>query len=219
MKAEVKQDLSLQYICVEPDGYDATKAYDLMLVLHGFGANMQDLAGLTPMLSSTRYVYICPNAPLEFELGFGSKGYGWHPSRDVCTEQDLHNSVEVLDKFIDEVFDCYNFSDRSNKMLGFSQGGGMTYRCGLTKPDRFDQLVGLSASMPNPESLLSSLPMNTTQRIFIAHGTADSVVPIENAEDTNNFLHDQGYDVTYKTYDMGHEIREVVIADIVDWLQ
>ena len=73
MKAEAKQDLSLQYICVEPDNFDSNKKYPLMLVLHGFGANMQDLAGLTPMISSTDYVYICPNAPLEFELGFGSK--------------------------------------------------------------------------------------------------------------------------------------------------
>ena len=42
MKAEAKQDLSLQYICVEPDNFDSNKKYPLMLVLHGFGANIQD---------------------------------------------------------------------------------------------------------------------------------------------------------------------------------
>ena len=218
MKAEAKQDLSLQYICVEPDNFDSNKKYPLMLVLHGFGANMQDLAGLTPMISSTDYVYICPNAPLEFELGFGSKGYGWHPPRDLCSDEDLEIGVRTLNGFIDEVTESYNVSDSGNKMLGFSQGGGMTYRCGLNKPDLFDQLIGLSASMPNPESLLSIIPSEKTQKIFVAHGTSDAVVPLSNAEETQVFLSEQGYDVLYRTYDMGHEIRDTVISDIVGWL-
>ena len=74
MKAEAKQDLSLPYIYIEPDGFDENRSYPMMLVLHGFGANMQDLAGLTPMISSTDYIYICPNAPMEFDLGIGAKG-------------------------------------------------------------------------------------------------------------------------------------------------
>ena len=218
MRAEAKEDLSLKYIYVEPDDYQQDKAYDLMLVLHGFGANMQDLAGLTPMINHNDYIYICPNAPLEFDLGFGSLGYGCHPPRDLCTEEDLVAAVSTLDIFIDEVFDSYNLQDSSNKILGFSQGGGMTYRCGLSKPDRFDRLIGLSASMPNPDSLLNIVPYDKTQKIFIAHGTTDSVVPVNNAEETKAFLSGQGYDVVYNTYNMGHEIRENVISDIVDWL-
>ena len=72
--------------------------------------------------------------------------------------------------------------------------------------------------MPNPDSLLNIVPYDKTQKIFIAHGTTDSVVPVNNAEETKAFLSGQGYDVVYNTYNMGHEIRENVISDIVDWL-
>ncbi|MFL2645266.1 MAG: alpha/beta hydrolase [Dehalococcoidia bacterium] len=218
MKAEAKQDLSLPYIYIEPDGFDENRSYPMMLVLHGFGANMQDLAGLTPMISSTDYIYICPNAPMEFDLGIGAKGYGWHPPRDLCSDDDIQTAIETVNGFIDEVIKSYNIEKSGNKLLGFSQGGGMTYRCGLSKPEVFDQLIGLSSSMPNPDSLLSIMPDSRTQKIFIAHGTKDGVVPISNGEETQAFLKSQGYEVLYNEYDMAHEIREAVISDIVNWL-
>ena len=46
------------------------------IMLHGFGANMQDLAGLAPAIESEGYVYACPNAPIPFNLGLGQEAAG-----------------------------------------------------------------------------------------------------------------------------------------------
>ncbi len=77
MQAEQHQGAGLKYLTITPDGYDPELPYPLMIMLHGFGANMQDLAGLAPAISATGYVYACPNAPIHFDLGGGHIGYGW----------------------------------------------------------------------------------------------------------------------------------------------
>jgi phospholipase/carboxylesterase len=218
MKAEIKQSKELSYIMICPDGYDPDISLPFVLVLHGFGANMQDLAGLCPMINDRDYIYFCPNAPLEFDLGMGSKGYGWHPPREMSQANDILQAESLLNNFIDELFDTYPLDATLNFMLGFSQGGGMTYRCGLDKPDKFKGLIALSASMPNPENLQDKMPQVKYQELFIAHGFQDQVVSINNAEETQLFLKNSEYSVEYNTYTMGHEIRPEVIADIKEWM-
>jgi len=64
MRAERHEGNGLQYITVVPDGYTPDSSYPLVVMLHGFGANMQDLAGLAPTINADGYVYACPNAPI-----------------------------------------------------------------------------------------------------------------------------------------------------------
>ena len=75
MQTEQHQGKGLQYLTILPDDYNPDLAYPLVVLLHGFGANMQDLAGLTPAINRTGYVYACPNAPIPFDLGGGHMGF------------------------------------------------------------------------------------------------------------------------------------------------
>ena len=59
----------MKYLTLLPDDYDPQTSYHLIIMLHGFGANMQDLAGLAPVINSQDYVYACPNAPIAFDSG------------------------------------------------------------------------------------------------------------------------------------------------------
>ena len=85
MQGESHQGKGLKYFTVTPDDYDPAKRYPLIIMLHGFGANMQDLAGLAPEINRTGYVYACPNAPIAFDLGLGHAGYGWTSPRGDST--------------------------------------------------------------------------------------------------------------------------------------
>ena len=76
---------SLEYVAVYPVDYQPERAYPLIVLLHGFGANMHDLAGLASFIDSRSYVYVCPNAPLPVQLGPGFTGYAWTP----CWERKL----------------------------------------------------------------------------------------------------------------------------------
>ena len=75
-------------------------------------------------------------------------GYGWHPPRGQATEEHFAQAESLLDAFFDEALAEFGAGDGRAVLLGFSQGGGMTYRMGLGRPDRFAAPVALSATLP-----------------------------------------------------------------------
>ena len=218
MHSERHQGKGLKYLTVLPDGYSPELRYPLVIMLHGFGANMADLAGLAPAINSKGYVYACPNAPTSFDLGLGQAGYGWTSPRGQSTPEEVTSTEDLLGGFFDEVFEKFQVSPGLAVLLGFSQGGGMTYRCGLQRDDRFAGLVALSATLPDTKELEARLPEKRTQSIFIAHGLSDPLVPPESALTARRFLEQAGYSPEYHEYHMAHEISTEVLNDLVLWL-
>ncbi|MCH8897843.1 MAG: hypothetical protein IIC33_06065, partial [Chloroflexi bacterium] len=108
MKTQEHQGKGLTYLNVYPDDYDPSLSYPLVIMLHGFGANMQDLAGLAPSLNPRGYVYAFPNAPLPFDLGGGYTGWGWTPRGADATAEDIRNAEDLLGGFFDKVFQQFN---------------------------------------------------------------------------------------------------------------
>ena len=219
MEAKRYQGKSLEYLAIQPDGYSSEVDYPLVVLLHGFGASMQDLASLCPAIDRGGYLYACPNAPLTFELGPGHVGYGWTPPRGEGTAEHARRAVELLETFFEEVMEQYHVQPGKVVLMGFSQGGGMTYRCGLGEPETFAGLAALSSTMPEPEELEGTLPAQRNQPIFIAHGTHDDLLPVEHGRRARDFLEGAGYRPQYKEYPMGHEISQDVMDDLVPWMK
>ena len=218
MKAEQCRGQGLAYLNIYPDNYQEDAAYPLVIMLHGFGANMRDLAGLAPSIDRDGYVYSFPNAPIPFNVGLNAVGYGWHPPRAQASPEDFQKSEELVAGYFDEVFEQLGVSPGNAVLMGFSQGGGMTYRCGLERPDVFAGLAALSATLPDQEVLRAKLPPNRTQPIFIAHGEHDARISMDTAQAAREFLETEGYSPSYHEYPMGHEIPPAVISDLVPWL-
>lgn len=213
------QGKHLNYLVIHPDDYSSDVDYPMVILLHGFGASMADLAGLSPAIDRKGYIYACPNAPTAFNLGSGMVGYGWTPPRGTATPEDVQNAETLLEGFFQEVMEQYRIGPGKVVLGGFSQGGGMTYRCGLGRPDLFAGLFALSGFIVNPEDLNPKLPPGREQPIFISHGTQDDVAPIEGAQKARDFLERAGYVPQYKEYSMRHEISPDVMADLVPWIK
>lgn len=218
MRGERHQGKGLKYLTVLPDEYNPELPYPLVIMLHGFGANMHDLAGLAPAINRRGYVYACPNAPIPFTLGYGHTGYGWTSPRGQVTPEEVTTAETLLAGFFDEVFEQFRVAPGRAILLGFSQGGGMTYRCGLGRAQTFAGLAALSATLPAPKELEPKLPEDRRQPIFVAHGRSDPLVSMETAVAARRFLVDAGYSPEYHEYDMGHEISGEVLSDLVLWL-
>ena len=219
MQAKRYEGKDLTYLMVEPDGYDPEVDYPLVVLLHGFGASMDDLAGLCPAIDRGGYLYACPNAPLPFTIGPGVTGYGWTPPRGQGTVEDARKARDLLDAFFQEVMDLYRVPAGAVVLCGFSQGGGMTYRCGLPRPETFRGLAALSSVMPEPEELRPTLPDRRTQPIFISHGIYDDILPVEQGRRALEFLEAEGYAPDYREYPMRHEINAAVMGDLVPWIK
>lgn len=218
MQVQQYQGKGLKYLTVLPDDYDPQTSYPLIIMLHGFGANMQDLAGLASVINSRGYVYACPNAPIMFDLGGGHPGYGWSSPRGQSTAEEIQTAEQLLAEFFEEVLPQFQVAPGRALLLGFSQGGGMTYRCGLARPETFAGLVALSASLPDPEILQDRLPEVRTQPVFIAHGTSDPMIAAERAQAAREFLEGAGYPLEFHEYAMGHEINQDVLSDLIPWI-
>ena len=208
----------LRYVCIEPDGYRPDVPYLLVVLLHGYGSHMGDLAGLCPAIDRDRYLYALPNAPIPLQIGPGVVGYAWASPPGGGSVGVDDSSVEQLAAFLEDVTDRYSVEPGRVVLGGFSQGGMLTYRWGLPDPDLFAGLVVLSSKVPDQDSLVERLPANRTQPVFISHGTADSMISVEDARESREFLEAQGYTPEYREYDMGHEINQEVMEDMVPWI-
>ncbi|MEC7837153.1 MAG: hypothetical protein VX523_00340 [Chloroflexota bacterium] len=202
----------LDYVTSVPDDYSRDKQYRIIILMHGFGANMYDLLTLAPMINQKDFIYVFPNAPIKINMGFSHNGYAWFP----IESQNYHDSSKLLNKTIDEVLSKYNSSDVY--IGGFSQGGMMAIHSGLFSERAYTGVIALSSKIINIDELIikQNRPENTG--IFISHGKFDAVIDIKEGISMKDKLEDLGFKISFKEYEIGHEINSNVLEDLSTWL-
>ena len=196
-----------------------------VLTLHGRGANALDLLGLAPLLCSGKLLMICPQGPLAMPIGPAATGYAWYPSIGGAPDMGaIVSAREKLDVFLGECLMRYPIDRDKLVVLGFSQGGVMAYSLALSQPERFAAVAALSSWLPK-ELLahLSETPSRaekiTSLPLLIQHGSQDRLIEVERARDAVDTLRNLRAPVTYREYDMGHEITPRSVADLSAWLE
>jgi phospholipase/carboxylesterase len=211
--------MNLIHSIFEPEG---AGPHPTLLTLHGWGANALDLLGLAPYLCGGQFLVLCPQGPLQVPLGGAAVGYGWFPlSMGGRLDVDAVLAArEGLQAFLQDALRRYPIDNKKLAVLGFSQGGVMAYSLGLGEPDRFAALAMLSSWLP--KDLLSALPdVPATEQlpVLIQHGNHDELVDAGRARQSVEILRDLRVPVTYREYDMGHEINPRSLGDLSAWLQ
>ncbi len=220
MQAHPIEGDALTYFLVEPEDYVPEASYPLVVLLHGFGASMYDLVNLCPAIDPGGYMYACPNAPFAIDLG-GAVGYSW--SRGMpgapSTGEDGPRAEDLLEAFFQELMAKTGVQPGRILLGGFSQGGGLTLRFGLPRPDLFAGLAVLSGAFRNSDDLVAGLPPSREQPLFVAHGLQDPMVAIDRGRETKAWLESQGYRPEYHEYEIGHEISEEEIWELARWMR
>ncbi|HME73627.1 MAG TPA: alpha/beta fold hydrolase [Myxococcota bacterium] len=195
--------------------------FPTILALHGWGASAHDLLGLAPYLHGGQALVLCPQGPFSFEIGPGLRGYGWFPLGDRGLDPDeFRKGAGALRAFVDEALERYPVERRKVAVVGFSQGGVMAYDLVLREPGRFAGLAALSAWLPKPLSdSIPTLPEHTGMPVLVQHGTADEMIELARARESRDLLAARGVALTYREYEMGHEIRPEALRDLVGWLE
>jgi phospholipase/carboxylesterase len=192
-----------------------------ILTLHGRGANAFDLLSLAPYLCGGKFLIICPQAPLETPIGPEAVGYAWYgASKDGVPDTDgMLESRLALQLFVDDCLKRYPVDPKRLALLGFSQGGVMAYSLALTEPQRFAALAALSTWLPR--ELTPRLTIGEavqTLPTLIQHGTQDPQIEVDRARDSVARLRELKVPLTFKEYEMGHEIRPKGLYDLSAWL-
>ena len=177
----------------------------LVVVLHGRGADANDLADLAPILDGPGgYRFVFANAPRPFEpypgMTFGYSWFdGWPPTPDSVAE-----SRQLLLEFLGEIAQRFPPRDGKIVLAGFSQGALMALDAGFRTPQPLAGIVAMSGGLY--EEQLPDLDARKDQRVLIVHGTLDDMVPVVAARRARRVLEDHGIEPEYHEFPMGHHV-------------
>ena len=172
----------------------------LVVALHGWGANAQDLAPFASLFNLPDYQFIFPNAPFPHPQVSG--GRAWY-SLESSNYLGLSESREQLLEWLRSLETSTGIPLNQTILSGFSQGGAMTMDVGLSLP--LAGLCSLSGYLHSPPHPVSPAP------VVIVHGRQDPVVPLIAAQKARDQLSALGVEVDYHEFDMGHEIVPAVL--------
>jgi phospholipase/carboxylesterase len=186
------------------------KPHRLVILLHGLGADGNDLIGLAPywarLLPDAEF--LSPNAP--FPCDMAPYGYQWFSSQDRSPEAVLGGvraAAPILDAFIDEALEERGLGGRDLALVGFSQGTMMSLFVGLRRAAPVAGIVGFSGRLLAPELLAGEL--RSRPPILLVHGTEDPLVPYSSLGAAESTLKAAGVPVeTVTSVGIGHSIND-----------
>jgi len=211
-------DLSLKYLIREPKV--KMNKNPLLLLLHGYGSNEEDLFSFAQELPQEYYV-ISAQAPYALQP-YGHAWYAINFDADMNKFSDNDQAVESRERivqFLDELIEKYPIDQNDITLIGFSQGSILSYSVALSYPEKINRVVALSGYL-NEEILKENYQNNDFSKLnfFVSHGSADQVIPVEWARKTPNFLSEIGVKNVYFEYPVGHGVAPKNFFDFKDWL-
>jgi len=149
-------------------------ATHLVVLVHGYGADGQDLIGLAQHWQSLlpTVAFCAPNAPMQIP---GGPGYQWFPISRI-DPHEMRKGVEsagpALDAYVDAELARLGLPAERLALAGFSQGTMLSLHLGLRRKVRPAAIVGFSGLLAGPVPDDGVIPP-----IFLTHGDSDTVIP------------------------------------------
>lgn len=206
----------LHYIKREPK--IKTEKPALLILLHGYGSNEQDLFSFANDLPDELLI-ISAQAP--YELGFGA--YAWYAinfdeiNGKFSDLKQAQKSVDKIASFIDEIKKRYNTNPDKTFLLGFSQGAILSYATSLQHPNKTQHVIALSGYI-NEDLLPKEVSKNIKSDYYISHGTSDQVLPVNWARKAPKILEEFGLKSNYSEYPVGHGVAPQNFYSFKEWI-
>ncbi len=151
----------------------------MVIILHGYGANGEDLIDLGREWQSAfpNTIFIAPNAPQPCELS--PLGYQWFSLSDwspVALDTGAKRAAPWVNNFIDTQLATYKIKPENLVLSGFSQGTMMALYVGLRRSEKIGGILGYSGALVCADEW----PSINLQKppVCLVHGIADNVVSV-----------------------------------------
>lgn len=208
--------MSLQYIKRLPK--KTTKNPPLLILLHGYGSNMEDLFSFADELPDD-FLIISAQAPNE--MGYG--GFAWYAinfdavNGNFSDLKQAKSSIDVIASFIDETKEKYQTNPEKTFLLGFSQGAILSYSLSFFYPNKVQYVIALSGYI-NQELLPKEISKEIKTDYYISHGSVDQVLPVDWARKSSAFLKNLGFKNVYSEYNVGHGVAPQNFYSFKNWI-
>jgi phospholipase/carboxylesterase len=185
----------------------------LVILLHGIGADGNDLIGLAPLYQSIlpKAFFVSPNAPFRFDMA--PFGYQWFSLQDFQPNTRLigvQGVSPVVDAFIDSQLRKWRLNESDLVLIGFSQGAMMALHVGLRREEPLAGIIAHSGMLVGEELLAAEI--RSRPPILLTHGAIDEVLPAQALPLAEAALKNAGVDVeAHVMPQLGHGIDENTI--------
>ena len=154
------------------------KPKQIVLLLHGFGSNGQDMIGLAPTWQQALpdALFVAPHAPQRSIAGIG---YQWWPLSDISPRAlalGAASAAPAIEALIDRKLDQYGLTDADLAIVGFSQSTMMALYVGLRRKQRVAAIVGYSGMLTGGAEL--KYEIQSRPPVLLVHGSHDAIVPV-----------------------------------------
>jgi phospholipase/carboxylesterase len=183
----------------------------LVILLHGYGADGNDLFGLSGPLSQhlPDTAFRAPNAPEACSVN--PMGYQWFPiswldgSTESQMEAGFRRSAERLDSYITEAMAEESVGPSETALVGFSQGTMMGLHVAPRRVESLAGIVGFSGRLHNGADLAGEAVSKPP--VLLIHGDQDQMIPVAALDEARTGLVDAGFQVqTHISQGTGHGI-------------
>jgi phospholipase/carboxylesterase len=152
----------------------------LVILLHGLGADGNDLIGLAPYWAPLlpEAEFLAPDAPFPCDMApFGRQWFSLQDRSSVSILAGVRAAAPILDAFIDDALEGRNLEESRLALVGFSQGTMMSLYVGLRRAKALAGIVGFSGALIGSETL----PQDIRSRppVLLIHGDSDEIVPFQ----------------------------------------
>lgn len=185
-------------------------AKQLVILLHGLGADGSDLIGLAPLLSRVlpNAEFLAPNGPEACDTA--PSGFQWFSLQDrtpTRIETGVRAAAELLEDYIDTQLEEREIDDNKLALIGFSQGCMMALHVGLRRHVAPAAILGYSGMLAAPDKLGAEITCRPP--VLLVHGEADPIMPHQMLVSAQTGLEGVGVEVqTLSRPDLGHGIDE-----------
>jgi phospholipase/carboxylesterase len=195
----------------------------LLLMIHGFGADEHDLAGLLPYLDpGGRLLAILPRGPHRIS---GMPGYSWFDfgGPDGVDRESYLASLDLLDALLDSACEEHGLRRSEAVVAGFSQGASMATALSYRRSDkpRPAAVLAMSGFLPQVPwlPLLGEADGIDLPPALVQHGSHDPLVTPERGRALARALTVAGAEVVHREYPMEHQVALESLEDARQWLE
>ena len=186
------------------------KPSHLVILLHGYGADGNDLIGLAPVLAPLMpdVAFHAPNAPYPCEGNpMGFQWFGISRLDPHVAAEGVRAAAPFVDAFLDDTMAKYGLDETKTVLVGFSQGTMMALHVGLRRAKQLASIVGFSGMLAGPDTLGAEI--KTRPPVLLLHGDSDEMLPHMLTERATELLRQHGVEVRmHIAQGVGHGIDQ-----------
>lgn len=186
----------------------------LVILLHGYGADGNDLIGLAPVLAPLMpdVVFHAPNAPYPCEGNpMGFQWFGISRLDPAVAAAGVRSAAPFAEQFLDDTMAKYGLDESKTILIGFSQGTMMALHVGLRRATALAGIVGFSGMLAAPEAL--AMEIRSKPPVLLIHGDSDEMLPAVLTQRAAHTLQENGVEVgVHIARGVGHGIDQTGLS-------